>query len=208
MQIFYKATECMLLSVLWVIASLPLITIGASTSALYYSVVKVIRNNDGYVWGEFWRGFHMNFKQATLTWLIAALVLAGAVADILVIYLLAVAGRGSRGLCLPFVILLAVCLMWLSYVFPYISRFEDRSKTVLFNTFWMMLFHFWQSLLLLVILVIPVAAVFLFPITLPLAIFFFPGIYMLIAAGILEKVFKSHMKNEDSAQAVEEDTDS
>ena len=75
MQIFYKATECMLLSILWVVTSLPVITIGASTTALYYAVVKVIRNNEGYVWGEFWNGFRTNFKQATIIWLVALLFL-------------------------------------------------------------------------------------------------------------------------------------
>lgn len=75
MQIFYKATECMLLSILWVVTSLPVITIGASTTALYYAVVKVIRNNEGYGWGEFWNGFRTNFKQATIIWLVALLFL-------------------------------------------------------------------------------------------------------------------------------------
>ena len=95
MQIFYKATECMLLSILWVVTSLPVITIGASTTALYYAVVKVIRNNEGYVWGEFWNGFRTNFKQATIIWLVALLLLAGAAADIVVVYVLSAAGRGS-----------------------------------------------------------------------------------------------------------------
>ena len=135
MQIFYKATECMLLSILWVVTSLPVITIGASTTALYYAVVKVIRNNEGYVWGEFWNGFRTNFKQATIIWLVVALLLAGAVADIVVVYVLSAAGHGSRWLCLPFIILLAFGLMWVQYIFPYIARFEDRTKTVLFNSY-------------------------------------------------------------------------
>lgn len=201
MQIFYKATECMLLSILWVITSLPIFTIGASTTALYYTVVKVIRNNEGYVWGEFWNGFRINFKQATIIWLVAALLLAGAVADIVVVYVLSVAGRGSRWLCLPFMILLAFGLMWVQYIFPYIARFEDRTKTVLFNTFWMVLFHFWHSVFLLIIMAAFITVVYMFPITIPLAIFFFPGVYTIISASILEARFKTHMKAEDAEDA-------
>lgn len=197
MQVFYKATECMLLSILWVIASLPVITIGASTTALYYTVVKVIRNNEGYAWREFWNGFRANFKQATVIWIVAALLLAGAVADTVVVYLLTAAGRSSRWLCLPFVLLLVFGMMWLQYIFPYISRFEDPTKTVLFNTFWMTLFHFWHSLFLLIVFAAFLSIFYLFPITIPLALFFFPGVNAVIAAAILEARFKMYMKKED-----------
>lgn len=102
---------------------------------------------------------------------------------------------------LPFVILLAFGLMWVQYIFPYIARFEDRTKTVLFNTFWMVLFHFWHSLFLLIIMAAFISVVYIFPITIPLAIFFFPGVYTIISASILEARFKTHMKAEDTEDA-------
>ena len=45
------------------------------------------------------------------------------------------------------------------------------------------------------------AMFYIFPITIPLAIFFFPGIYAVLAATILEARFKMHMKVEDTEKA-------
>lgn len=204
MQIFYKATECMLLSVLWIITSLPIITIGASSSALYYTVVKVIRNDEGQAWSEYWNGFRTNFKQATIIWMVALLLVIGAIADIVVVYLLSIAGKGSAWLCLPFVLLLAFGVMWMQYIFAYLSRFADKTKTVLFNTFWMTIFHLWHSLFLLAVLVIGLLLFFFVPITIPFLVFFFPGVFGVICASVLESRFKIHMpKDEEHLEEAE-----
>ena len=197
MQLFYKITEMMLLSVLWIVASLPLITMGAASSALYYAVQKVIYSEEGTAWGEFWRGFRTNFKQATIIWIPIMLLLVGAIADVIIVYLLSIAGESNKWASVPFLLLLAFGLMWLQYVFPYVARFEDRIKMILFNTFWMNLFHFIHSLFLLVAFIALVSMPFIFPILLPVAFFFFPGLYMVIAVRILESRFKIHMPKED-----------
>lgn len=193
MQILYKVASCMLLSLLYTITSLPIITIGASLTALYYTTVKVLRNGEGYVWNEFWNGFRANFKQSTIAWVISIVLLACAVANIVVIYLLAVA-NSNVWVWIPFIFLFAFVLMWIQYIFPYIARFKDRTSTVLFNTFWMTLFHFWHSLLLLIILVTFLAIPYALPAVIPLAIFFFPSIYALAAYGIIEAKFRIYIK--------------
>ena len=68
-QTMNKIMDCISLSFLWLITSLPVITIGASTAALYYSMNKCIRWGEGSVWKTYWHGFRSNFKQATLLWL-------------------------------------------------------------------------------------------------------------------------------------------
>lgn len=197
MQLLYKITEMMLLSVLWTIASLPLITMGAASSALYYAVQKVIYSEEGIAWGEFWRGFRTNYKQATKLWIPILILLVGAIADVIIVYLLSMAGERNKWATVPFLLLLVFGLMWLQYVFPYVARFEDRIKTILFNTFWMSLFHFLHSLFLLVVFIVFVGMPFFFPILLPVAVFFFPGLYMVIAVRILESRFKIHMSKEE-----------
>ena len=56
-----KIFDIMALGFLWILCSLPVITIGASTTALYYAMVKSVKNNDGYVTKEFFRSFKLNF---------------------------------------------------------------------------------------------------------------------------------------------------
>ena len=209
MQVLYKITEMMLLSVLWIVTSLPLITIGAASSALYYAVVKVIIKDEGNVWGQFWAAFQGNFKKATIIWIPLLLLFTGAVVDIVVVYFLSIVGEGKGWLAIPFTLLLVFGLMWVQYIFPYVARFEDRIKTILYNTFWMSLFHIVHSLLLFVVFVILVALPFAFPILLPVAIFFFPGLYGVIGALVLESRFKVHIPaKEQEVSTYEEGNDS
>ena len=57
------------LNILWLVCSLPIITMGASTTALIYSCMK-LRADDGYPTKNFFRSFKENFRQSTLLWLI------------------------------------------------------------------------------------------------------------------------------------------
>ena len=69
-DILDKITDTIFLSLVFLLFSIPIFTIGASMTALYYTVNKVQRHSRGYMWGEFTGDFRRNFKQATLTWLI------------------------------------------------------------------------------------------------------------------------------------------
>lgn len=62
--------DIVLLHFLWILCSLPLFTVGASTTALYYSCMKRIRTGEGYVWRNFFHAFKDNFRQATCIWLL------------------------------------------------------------------------------------------------------------------------------------------
>lgn len=66
-----KLAECMILSLLWIALSLPVITFGAATSALYYCVVKVVRKDEGSALKDFWHAFKSNLNQSTLVVLLA-----------------------------------------------------------------------------------------------------------------------------------------
>ncbi|MFQ7880190.1 MAG: DUF624 domain-containing protein [Blautia producta] len=60
-----KVIDIIWLSTLWFICCLPIVTIGASTTALYYTSVKAIRKNRGYVTKTFFHAFKMNFFPRT-----------------------------------------------------------------------------------------------------------------------------------------------
>lgn len=58
------------LNVLWLICSLPIITIGASTTAVYYTTMRMARDEEGYIARDFFHSFKENFRQATIVWLL------------------------------------------------------------------------------------------------------------------------------------------
>ncbi|MFP4661547.1 MAG: YesL family protein [Halanaerobiales bacterium] len=64
-------SNMLILNILWVLFSIPFITIGASTTALFYVTGKFIRDeNVTSILKTFWHSFKENFKQATIVWLI------------------------------------------------------------------------------------------------------------------------------------------
>ena len=63
-----KAVNVVYLNVLWLIFSIPLITIGASTTAMFSVMMKMGRDREGYIFKDFWKSFKENFKQATIIW--------------------------------------------------------------------------------------------------------------------------------------------
>ena len=79
-EVINVIVDLLVLGFFWIITSIPIFTMGASTTALYYTVNKSIRNKKGYAYREYWKAFKRNFKQATLCflmWFVVAIFLAG-----------------------------------------------------------------------------------------------------------------------------------
>ena len=188
-----KIIDCICLSMLWLLLCVPVVTAGASTTALYYTVNKVIKNNRGYMAGEFFHAFKSNFKQSTVVWLILLFLYALMGFDCYIMYQYAKAGISYGSIYIVFAVLMIFAAMWAIYLFPYMARFENTTKAVLKNAALIALGNLWKTLLLFVIFVAALFAAYIFP---P-AVFFVPAVYMLLANFILEKVFQKYMTPED-----------
>lgn len=64
-----KVTNVMGISLLWLICSLPIVTMGAATTAVFQYTLHQVRDEEGYVWNGFFKAFKQNFRQATVLWL-------------------------------------------------------------------------------------------------------------------------------------------
>lgn len=185
-----KVWDMILLSILWVICSIPIVTIGPASAALYYAVVKVIRRERGYITREFFHSFKDNLKVGCLS------TLAFLVLGIILFYDYQYANQlKADGVSYAFafnagfnaVTLIAVCT--LAYVFPVLSRFTLGVKSLLKTAFFMSVRHFLTTIIVLIILV---ATALVLYIVLP-AIFFMPSICALLCSFLLERVFKKYM---------------
>ena len=65
-----RIADFVVLNLLWVLCSIPIITIGASTTALYTVMLKIVKNEEGYLVKGFFKAFRENFKQSTVIWLV------------------------------------------------------------------------------------------------------------------------------------------
>lgn len=69
-----KITDVACMSLLWLITSLPLVTIGASTAAFYQFTLDAVQDEEGSVWRTYFDAFRAGFKKATLLWLMQAVL--------------------------------------------------------------------------------------------------------------------------------------
>lgn len=109
-------------SVLWLVCSIPVVTIGAANTALYDTVAHCIRRGEDGLLGRFFGTFRAEFKTATLSWL---MWLAGlALCALLAVYLLT-NGDGARGFIfrINLIVVLVVVVGALVWVFPVLSRY-------------------------------------------------------------------------------------
>ena len=90
-----KAGDFIILTLLAMVCSIPVITIGASLTAVFYAALKMARDEEGYVWKEFFKSFKQNLKQSILIELILAAFAAILLVDINVCAKWAADGGGT-----------------------------------------------------------------------------------------------------------------
>lgn len=170
-----KIVDVMFLGILWGIASLPVITVGAATTALYQFTLKQTDDEEGYAWRSFWKAFRKNFLQATILWLI--ILAAGAFVAIDIYACMTISAPAPiRVLCFALVLGLALVYVLSSlYVFPILSRFDLPVKKILTNSVVMAMGNLYVSITVLVVyvifLVISWRVLLLFPVLMSIASF-------------------------------------
>ena len=65
LQFINKITYSVYLNILWFICCIPIVTAGASTTALFYVTLKIVKNEEGNITKAFFRSFRANLKQGT-----------------------------------------------------------------------------------------------------------------------------------------------
>lgn len=188
-----KIWETIYLSFLWILCSIPIVTAGAATTALYYTVNKTVKHERGYVSSEFFSSFRSNFKQSTIIWLILLVVFAILGIDYFAILYYTKNGYDVGAFQTVFLVMAILILMWSFYIFPYMARFENKTKDVLKNTLIIAFSNAPYSIAMFVLFLGACLSIYkLTPI-----IFVMPVMYNFIKNFIIEKVFKKYMKPED-----------
>ena len=193
-----KVIDIIILGLYWCLCSIPIFTIGASTTALYYSIHKVIFQGRGYT-SEFFHSFKDNFKQATLSWLIFLLIYGVCGIDIYITRQMLANGDTFGSMWLLFVILMVLATVWAVYLFIYMARFENGFKETFKISGALAVIHFGYSIAVLLI----TAFFILFAYLMPVFILIIPELYILCLHPIFEKMFRPYMSEED--QKLEEE---
>ena len=139
-QVLLKLCYGCYLNLIWFICCIPVVTIGASTTALYYASLKNARGEDHALARMFFRSFRENFRQSTVLWLIllaAGLFLAG---DGYLVYRLRASSTGAAAVLwtLMLALVIAAALAYaivLLFVFPLVASVSNTNWAMLKNSF-------------------------------------------------------------------------
>lgn len=197
-----KITDLIWLNILWIICCLPIFTIGASTTALFYVTLHMARNEGSGVTRTFFREFKRNFRQSTGIWLIFFLVGAILASDLyIIIWMMDLPSTiHTIFVCVNFLLLLYYILTLL-YVFPLQCTFENKIKHTIKNAMILSIGHLPQSIVIGFMYFAMFFLLYLMPeLMTPIVTFIgFSGI-SLAASYMFLGIFKKHMKPEDVAK--------
>ena len=196
-----KLVDCFCLSVLWIVVSLPVFTIGASTTALYQTAYKVIRRGEGYLWRTFWDSFKSNFKQTTKIWIIMLAIFIIIVVDCLMTRVYLKQGV-TIGLFYYFFLIMGLFeYVWMVFTFGCCARFELGMKDAMKNGILLAVAKLpWSFLIIGILMVVLIAVQYL-----PFLVFLFPTMVALTHTFILEPIFRKIMRPEDLEKVLEND---
>lgn len=135
------------LSVLWLVLCVPVITVGASTTAYLYVIRRMIEGKEGYVTRNFFSSFKKNFAVSTKGWLIvvAALFLMKLNINIVNAYHTTL-GDFYVYLWAVYVTIFVLVMLTALYLFAYISIFEDGIIKAIKNSFLIAMRHLGYTL--------------------------------------------------------------
>lgn len=129
-----KIVNCVWLNILWFLCSLPVVTAGASTTALFYVTLKMVKNEEGNVTAQFFRAFRDNFKFSTKVWLVMlglGIVLG---IDGYVLYHMRFSNAFWTICTAVFLVAVVAYLIIAMYIFPLMARFENTMRMMFLNS--------------------------------------------------------------------------
>lgn len=129
--------DLIVLNILFMLTSLPVITIGASVTALYTVTLKGVRKEDSYIVKSYLEAFKENFKKATVIWMILLAFWIVLLADILIY------GKNNSMMVCAGGIFGVFWLLVTMYVLPLQARFENSVQNMLLNSF-LMAVRYWN----------------------------------------------------------------
>ncbi len=183
-----KLLDLMMLSLVWFVCCLPVVTIGPAMAALYYAVVKTVRKERSYAVREFWKAFRDNLKQGILFQLV--IIVFGLLILWTDLPLMLTFWNTEKTADTVLLILLAAKLFlylgMFCWVYPLMSRFREKSLKLAEAALYLLLKYLPVSLGVIVLLGISVMLL----IWEPLFVVIVPGTAVLFASFMIEPALK------------------
>lgn len=128
-----RLADVIILNLLFIATSIPVVTLGASLTALNFTAMRISTGECNSVTGDYFRSFRRNFRQATVIGLVLALLIGVLAAWYVVVTNLAFGALAELVLLAIWYVLAFTVVAAALFVFPYLANFEGRTRDVLRN---------------------------------------------------------------------------
>lgn len=153
-----RVADLIILNLLCIVCCIPIVTAGASITAMFYVTLKMVRNEESYIVRSFFKSFKQNLKQAVvinIILLIAAILLF---CDLQIVRQLN--STPGQVLLVVFMAFGLIYLMIFMYIYPVLSKFYNSIKNTFVNAFLMSIRHLPYTILMIIVTAVPVALLF------------------------------------------------
>lgn len=188
MQVLNKVADLMWLNILAMLCCIPVITAGASLTALHYMALKIVRNEECYITRGFFKSFKENFRQGTVIWLLVLLVAGILAGDYFIMK-----NSGIQFNKVLQVIITAVGVLALFttvFVFPVLAKFENTVVRTIKNAFIMSILQFPKTILMIILGLFPFILIVISMRLIPVAFLFGMSVPAFLSAMLYNKFFK------------------
>ena len=205
-----KMADLIIVNLLAFFCCLPIITVGASMTALHYVVLKIVRDEECYIVKSFFKSFKDNFKQATIINLIMIAVGAILYLDLNVAKNMpGSAGQIFHVIFMAFVIIYYVLFL---YVYPILARFYNTIRNTIKNALFMAIRHLPYTVVMVLIGLCPLLLLFIdsYQIQSTLFVLFLVmgfGVIAYCNSFFLVKIFDHYMPKEENEEQKSEGTE-
>lgn len=178
------------LNFMWVICSIPIITMGAATTAAYSITLKMIDDEEGYIIGPFWKAFKANLKKGSI---MGVFLLVAMYALYLDLQFFKAVTEYSFVFLGVFVIGMVLMVFHFIYAFPLLARYENSIINTMRNSFRISLKYILRTVFLSFLLVLEYL---LFFAPLHKTLLFFglilgPACFILTVSGFARQFFRN-----------------
>ena len=160
-----KIADVTCMSVLWAATSLPLVTLGASTTAFYAYTMRQVRDTEGGILSGYFGAFQQHFKKATLLWLLGPAMRGLVVGCAKLIFKQSMATENLLRNHRPYVFFavsifagLVVSVLNTTAFYVDAKMFHYYTYELIFGVFWLRLLLAAASSLLMALVTLPVLA--------------------------------------------------
>lgn len=191
-EIIEKVVSIVKLNVMWILFSVPVITMGAASCALHDTAEKIAKKEEGYICRNFLAVFKRKWKQTFMLWMLLLLAGAGLLIDFL--FWRKVEGTLAEVMTGVLLMLMIVWIFLVTYAFPLAARVENNTKAMLRTALLLSVKYLPQSCYMLLWMGIFLAAGWLWTPVLFIEIMAGSAMMAIIQEKVLSKIFEQELK--------------